>query len=253
MACRIWVTSLMEADYSPRCLGEQDPARRHSGEARSRGGGCPLRGREPRPLSLAPDDLLALQQLAHAHLLPFCQVQRARVLLEVASGQRIVEVACRNQCDPSTVWRICRRYQQGGLARLLDDLPGARASKTSPPSAAPSRPGCRPWAWPCPTASPATTPSATSSATSPPAPSRAASPPGSTPPAPGWAWSTSRSMARPCAFLRYRTNCVRQVWRSCLKSTVGPVSRQRHQSCRPDRVAEVLVQLRGPLQPAPRR
>jgi hypothetical protein len=42
-------------------------------------------------------------------------------------------VAALHQCDPATVWRLCRRYERGGLGRLLDDLPRfGRPQRISP-------------------------------------------------------------------------------------------------------------------------
>ena len=82
-----------------------------------------MRGRKPRAFSLLPTDLPALRQLAHSRTLPFGTVQRVRIVLAVADGQRIQDVALHHQCDPATVWRLCRRYEEGGRHRLLDDLP----------------------------------------------------------------------------------------------------------------------------------
>ena len=82
-----------------------------------------MRGRKPLPLSLAPGDRPILQEVARSRSLPFYQVQHARVVLAIAEGQRVQEVAAWMRCDPSTVWRLCRRYEQGGLDRLLADLP----------------------------------------------------------------------------------------------------------------------------------
>ena len=82
-----------------------------------------MRGRKPRPLSLAPGDRFLLHQIARSRSLPFFQVQHARVVLAIAEGRRVREVAAQMRCDPSTVWRLCRRYEQGGLDRLLADLP----------------------------------------------------------------------------------------------------------------------------------
>ena len=66
-----------------------------------------MRGRKPRTLELVPADVAALQQLARKQAWPWYQVQRARVLLAVAAGERIQAVAARLECDPATVWRIC--------------------------------------------------------------------------------------------------------------------------------------------------
>ena len=95
-----------------------------------------MRGRKPLPFTLDDADLPALRQSAHSRTLPFAAVQRARIALAVADGRPIQEVAALHQCDPATVWRLCRRYEQGGLRRLLDDLPRCgRPQRISPPPA----------------------------------------------------------------------------------------------------------------------
>ena len=59
---------------------------------------------------------------------PWYQVQRAQILLAVAAGEPIRTLAIRTQCDPSTVWRICRRYEDAGLARSPGTTPTGRAT-----------------------------------------------------------------------------------------------------------------------------
>ena len=78
-----------------------------------------MRGRKPRSVTLAPADLAHLQRIARQPALPFFQVQRARIVLAVAAGEAVHSIAARWECDPATVWRFCRRYEQDGLAGLL--------------------------------------------------------------------------------------------------------------------------------------
>jgi Winged helix-turn helix len=100
-----------------------------------------MRGRRPRPLTLQPADTPILQAVAHSRRLAFFQVQHARMVLAVAAGQRVGAVASRLECDRSTVWRVCRRYEQGGLKKLLVDGPReGRPQEISPPPACPDRP-----------------------------------------------------------------------------------------------------------------
>lgn len=99
-----------------------------------------MRGRKPRGLELAPAEVGSLQRLARRQTRPWYQVQRARVVLAVAAGERIQSVAARMECDPSTVWRICRRYQETGLDGLLELAPRAgRPLAISPPAAGANR------------------------------------------------------------------------------------------------------------------
>ena len=80
-----------------------------------------MRGRKPRALAIRPAELAELERIAHCDSSPWYRVRRARILLGIASGQRREDLACRLECDPSTVWRACRRYRDSGLAGLLAD------------------------------------------------------------------------------------------------------------------------------------
>jgi transposase len=82
-----------------------------------------MRGRRPTPLTLAAADLPILEAVARIRRLCWFQVQHARIVLAVAGGERVHEVASRLECDRATVWRVCRRYEQGGLSKLLLDDP----------------------------------------------------------------------------------------------------------------------------------
>jgi Homeodomain-like domain len=99
-----------------------------------------MRGRRPRPLEIAPHDVPILQQIARSRSLPWYQVQRAQILLAVAAGEPIRSLAIRTQCNPSTVWRICRRYEDAGLPDLLEPAQRAgRPARISPPATRPDR------------------------------------------------------------------------------------------------------------------
>ena len=82
-----------------------------------------MRGRKPRPLTLTPADTPILQAVARCRRLAWFQVQHARIVLAVAAGEPIQTVATRLECDRATVWRVCRRYEHGGLEELLLDEP----------------------------------------------------------------------------------------------------------------------------------
>ena len=84
-------------------------------------GGGLMRGRRPEKLTLARRDQDALHSAAHSGSLPWFQVQRAKVVLAIAAGERQCSVAARLECDEATVWRACERYRQDGLARLFAD------------------------------------------------------------------------------------------------------------------------------------
>jgi hypothetical protein len=94
-----------------------------------------MRGRKPRPLTIAPADLPILEAVAHSRRLAFYQVQHARIVLAVAAGEPIHAVAAHLDCDRATVWRLCRRYEQAGLQSLLLDCPRlGRPQELSPSS-----------------------------------------------------------------------------------------------------------------------
>src|SRR3954454_15887780 len=95
-----------------------------------------MRGRYARSLKIDPQDLSILQAIVRSRSHPWFQVERARLLLGVAHGQRIQTLAFQMQCDRTTVWRVCRDYEQRGLDAVLweADRPG-RPQQLSPPGA----------------------------------------------------------------------------------------------------------------------
>ena len=99
-----------------------------------------MRGRKPRRLLLAAHDKSILEQIARRRTLPWFQVQRARAVLAIAGGERVQTVAFQMQCDPSTVWRLCRRYEEAGLEGVLAEVPRAgHPIEISPPATRPDR------------------------------------------------------------------------------------------------------------------
>src|SRR4029079_14335260 len=103
-------------------------------------GGILMRGRKPRSLSIAAADRPILEFVARDRRLAWFQVQHARIILAIAAGERVGDLTDRLECDRTTVWRVCRRYEQGGLKQLLQD--GSRQGhppEISPPPAGPDR------------------------------------------------------------------------------------------------------------------
>src|SRR5438132_5956596 len=78
-----------------------------------------MRGRKPRPLSVARADNSRLKEIARCCCLPWYQVRRARIVLARVAGDRTRDIAQQIQCNVRTVQRTCRRYEQLGLAGLL--------------------------------------------------------------------------------------------------------------------------------------
>src|ERR671915_1856398 len=97
-----------------------------------------MRGRKPRRFLLAAHDKPILEQIARSRTLPWFQVQRARAVLAIADGERVQTVVFQMQCDPSTVWRLCRRYEEAGLEGVFGGVPRAGAPiEISPPATCP--------------------------------------------------------------------------------------------------------------------
>jgi transposase len=80
-----------------------------------------MRGRYPEVLKLRSADVGELKRIAHSETASWSQVQRARIVLGIAAGQRRETLASQMECDESTIWRICQRYRQGGLVGLIAD------------------------------------------------------------------------------------------------------------------------------------
>ena len=104
-----------------------------------------MRGRKPRGISLSAHDRFLLQQIARSRTLAWFQVQRARIVLAMADGERVQVVAARMQCNPSTVWRTCRRYEQAGVEGMLAEAPRTgHPGAISPPATGADRATGRP-------------------------------------------------------------------------------------------------------------
>src|SRR5882757_2858363 len=99
-----------------------------------------MRGRKPRPLTITAADRPILEGVARHRRLCWFQVQHARIVLAVAAGEPIHSVASRLECDPATVWRVCRRYERDGWQHLLlDDPRPGHPQGISPPTASSDR------------------------------------------------------------------------------------------------------------------
>jgi hypothetical protein len=82
-----------------------------------------MRGRKPCPLTLPKADAPLLEFIAHDRRLAWFQVPHARIVLALAAGERVGDIARRLACDRTTIWRVCRRYRDGGLTSILADDP----------------------------------------------------------------------------------------------------------------------------------
>lgn len=99
-----------------------------------------MRGRRSRPLHIRPDDFSILESFARDRQLPSFAADRARIVLAVAEGTSIESLASIMRYDPATIWRVCRRYEEGGLKKLLLNDPRlGRPQDISPSAACPDR------------------------------------------------------------------------------------------------------------------
>lgn len=99
-----------------------------------------MRGRKPRELNIDANDRPILEEVARSRTLPWFQVERARIVLAVAAGQRIQELAARQDFDRTTIWRLCRRYEEQGVEGLLSQEPRTgHPSRISPPPTSANR------------------------------------------------------------------------------------------------------------------
>src|SRR3984893_9063333 len=80
-----------------------------------------MRGRRPDEVTIRSPDQAELERIAHSDTLPWFRVRRARIILGMAAGRRREVLASELDCDQSTIWRTCQRYQRLGLMGLLVD------------------------------------------------------------------------------------------------------------------------------------
>jgi len=80
-----------------------------------------MRGRKPKPMKLTAKDVTVLQHLLRDGQTPQRVARRARILLARTGEARVAQVVAKVELDPATVWRVCERYEHGGLAAALYD------------------------------------------------------------------------------------------------------------------------------------
>jgi len=97
-----------------------------------------MRGRKPKPLKLKRQEVTELQSLLRDGHTPQRVALRARILLARANGERVEQVAAKVEQDPATIWRVCERYDLGGLPAALYDATRSGRPRTffQPPTQA---------------------------------------------------------------------------------------------------------------------
>jgi transposase len=94
-----------------------------------------MRGRKPRGVELKPNDIAPLEALLRSGKTEQRTARRARILLGMHRGERVNPLSGKVEQDPSTVWRVCRRYEERGLEAVYDAPRSGRPPEISPPGA----------------------------------------------------------------------------------------------------------------------
>ena len=83
-----------------------------------------MAGRKPSKLVLQAKDKAVLRKLLRDGQTSWKVARRAQILLGRTDEQQpVVVLGERIGQNPATVWRVCKRYRQGGLDAALYDAP----------------------------------------------------------------------------------------------------------------------------------
>ena len=95
-----------------------------------------MRRHPPHVIELSNDDAAYLERLVRDGRTEQRVARRARVLLAMADPETIVQdLADRLEVDRTTIWSLCRRYEQTGV-QVVEDAPRPGRPRTiSPPAA----------------------------------------------------------------------------------------------------------------------
>lgn len=98
-----------------------------------------MRGRKPRGVELKQEDVPKLESLVRRGKTEQRVARRARILLGMHRGERVKELSKIVEQDPSTIWRVCRRYEERGIEAVYDAPRSGRPPEISPPGAGSDR------------------------------------------------------------------------------------------------------------------
>ena len=94
-----------------------------------------MRGRRPRGVQLEAKDIPVLEALVRSGKTEQRVARRARILLQMSRQERVKLLSHRVEQNPSTVWRVCRRYEERGIEAVHDAPRSGRPPEISPPRA----------------------------------------------------------------------------------------------------------------------
>ena len=94
-----------------------------------------MSGRIPKKFVLKRKDKARLLELLHDGQTPLKVARRALILLGRATDEQpIAALGDKVEQDRTTIWRVCARYEEGGLEAALYDAPrSGRPRVFSPP------------------------------------------------------------------------------------------------------------------------
>lgn len=94
--------------------------------------------RNPEKFVLKRKDKAFLLELLRDGQTPLQVARRAQILLGRANGkQSVVSLAEKVEQDRATIWRVCERYEQGGLDAALYDAPRSGRPRVFSPQRTP--------------------------------------------------------------------------------------------------------------------
>jgi len=96
-----------------------------------------MRGRRPRGVQLKAEDIPVLATLVRSGKTEQRVARRARILLEMDRQERVKVLSKQVAQDPSTVWRVCRRYEERGIEAVYDAPRSGRPPEISLPRESP--------------------------------------------------------------------------------------------------------------------
>jgi transposase len=94
-----------------------------------------MRRHPPHAIELSEDDAAYLEQLVRDGRTAQRVARRARILLAMADPETVVrDLADRVEVDRTTIWSLCRRYEEVGV-EVVEDAPRPGRPRTISPSA----------------------------------------------------------------------------------------------------------------------
>ena len=92
-----------------------------------------MRGRKPHLVSLSESDRGALQRIVRKGKTEQRVARRARVLLAMEKPQTRVEILAEHlEMGRTTIWELCRRYEESGIEVIYDSPRSGRPRVFSP-------------------------------------------------------------------------------------------------------------------------